>query len=113
MQYEIRCNPSFSILEVALQPGDQLTTEAGAMAWMSPNLKVTTSTRGGMMAGLKRKLLSGESFFQNTYEAQGEAGSIGVAPGAAGDIVAYDLSQGELLLGFISVSSSTGGQVYS
>jgi len=98
MQYDIRCNPSFSILEVALDPGEQLATESGAMAWMSPHLKVTTSTRGGMMSGLKRKLLTGESFFQNTYEAQGESGSIGVAPGSAGDIIAYDMSQGELLL---------------
>ncbi len=50
------------------------------------------------MAGMKRKLLTGESFFQNTYQAEGGPGSITFAPGSAGDINAHELSQGELLL---------------
>ena len=97
MQYEILCQPSYSLLEVQLDPGEQVVAEAGAMSWMSSNIKTTTSSRGGVMAGLKRAVLSGESFFQNTYEAEGIAGEIGLAPGTAGDIVSYDLN-GELFL---------------
>ena len=98
MQYEIQCQPSYSVLEVQLQPGEQVVTEAGAMVWMSDNLNVTTSTRGGLFSGLKRKALAGESFFQNTYAAEGGGGLLGLAPGQPGDIVSYVLDHGELYL---------------
>ncbi|MBW3539535.1 MAG: TIGR00266 family protein [Planctomycetes bacterium] len=97
MQYVIECRPSYSLLEVRLEPGEQIVTESGAMSWMTDNLKVQTSTRGGLWKGLKRKLLSGESFFQNTYEAEGGPGILGLAPGQAGDILVYELD-GELFL---------------
>ena len=98
MKYDIQSRPSFSLLEVTLDPGEKIVSESGAMAWMSPNLNMATTSRGGALAGLKRKLLTGESFFQNTYEAVGGPGVLGLAPGPAGDIVAYPLSGGELLL---------------
>ena len=97
MDYSIQCQPSYSVLELQLEDQEQIVTEAGAMVWMSDNMHVTTSTRGGALTGLKRAVLSGESFFQNTYEAQGGPGLLGVAPGQPGDIVAYDLD-GELFL---------------
>ena len=68
------------------------------MAWMSSYIQTETSTRGGMLAGLKRSLLTGESFFQNTYFPQGGPGTVALAPGSAGDIVPVELKDGELLL---------------
>ncbi len=108
MNYEIVARPSYSMLRVDLQPDEKLVTESGAMAWMDPNVKVETSTRGGMLAGLKRKLLSGESFFQNTYSAEGGPGSITLAPGPAGDVVAMPLD-GELFLEKGAFLASTEG----
>ncbi len=98
MDYRIESQPSFSILEVDLAPGEQIVTEAGAMAWMSDNLSVTTGARGGVMGGLKRAVLTAESFFQNTYEAESGPGMIGIAPGQAGNIIAYELQDQELIL---------------
>jgi uncharacterized protein (TIGR00266 family) len=98
MNYEINCQPSYSVLEVHLEPEEQVVTEAGAMVWMSDNMQVSTSTRGGIMSGMKRSLLGGESFFQNTYEAQGGTGLLGLAPGQPGDIVAHEMDGGELFL---------------
>lgn len=98
MDYSIQSQPSYSVLEIGLEPGEQVVTEAGAMAWMSDNLKVTTGARGGLVGGLKRAALSAESFFQNTYEAEGAPGTLGVAPGQPGDIVAHEMQDGELLL---------------
>ena len=98
MKYEIQCQPSYSIAEISLDPEEQVVTEAGAMVWMSDNLKVTTSTRGGLLSGIKRAALSGESFFQNTYEAEGGPGLLGLAPGQPGSIVAYEMNDGDLLL---------------
>lgn len=98
MQYRIQCQPSYSVLEMRLRPGEQVVTEAGAMVWMSDNLNVATSTRGGLFSGLKRSVLTGESFFQNTYVAEGGAGLLGLAPGQPGDIVPYVLDYSELYL---------------
>ena len=109
MKYAIECQPSYSVLEVNLELGEALVADAGAMAWMSSNIKTTTSTRGGMLTGLKRKLLSGESFFQNTYEAEGSRGMIGLAPGSAGDICEYEMTGGELYLEKGAYLASTPG----
>lgn len=98
MRTTIQCQPSYSILEAELDPGEKLVAEAGAMAWMSSNIKATTSTRGGLLTGLKRSMLTGESFFQNTYEAEGNSGMVGLAPGTAGDIREYKLAGNELYL---------------
>ena len=98
MKADIQCQPSYSLLEVHLDPGEQIVADAGAMSWMTSNIKTITSTRGGVLAGLKRAVLSGESFFQNTFEAQGGPGMVGLAPGSPGEIAAYSLDNGELLL---------------
>ena len=97
MQYEIIAQPSYSLVEVTLEPNEELISDSGAMAWMDTNIATQTTTRGGVLQGLKRKLLAGESFFQNTYRAEGGPGKIALAPGAAGDIVALDMD-GDLLL---------------
>ena len=109
MQYEVLCQPSFSLLEVSLEPGEKIVAEAGAMAWMEGPVKTQTSTRGGVLSGLKRSLLSGESFFQNTYSAEGGPAKLGLAPGAAGDIVPYELQSGELFLERGAYLASTEG----
>ena len=68
------------------------------MAWMTDNMRAETSVRGGIMSGLSRTVLGGESFFQNTYEAEGAPGTIGLTQGQPGDILAYEMDGEELLL---------------
>ena len=98
MDYSILCQPSYAMLEVTLQPGEKIVSESGAMAWMDPGLETETSTRGGLFAGLKRKLLAGESFFQNTYTARDGVCQMTLCAGSVGDVVALPLDQGELIL---------------
>jgi uncharacterized protein (TIGR00266 family) len=109
MKYDISCQPSYSLLEVQLAMGEQVVADAGAMAWMSSNVRANTSTRGGVLRGLKRAALSGESFFQNTFAAEGGPGSVAFAPGAAGDIKAYAMNGGELYLEKGAYLASTPG----
>jgi uncharacterized protein (TIGR00266 family) len=109
MQYEILCRPSFSLLEVTLDAGEKIVAEAGAMAWMEGPVRTETSTRGGMLAGLKRAVLSGESFFQNTYSAEGSGAKVSLAPGSAGDILPYELQGRELFLERGAYLASTEG----
>lgn len=98
MQYDILAQPTYSLLEVHLEPGEKIVAEAGAMSWMSDTIRTTTSTRGGIFSGLKRAVLGGESFFQNTFRAENGPGTVGLAPGSPGDIVAIPMENGELMM---------------
>jgi len=97
MEHRIDCNPGYSRLEVTLGAGEKIVSESGAMAWMDPEIDVETTTRGGIFRGLKRKILSGESFFQNTYTSTVDGARVSFVPGCPGDIANLDLS-GELFL---------------
>ena len=109
MEHNIQFQPSYSVLELHLEPGEEVVAETGAMVWMSDNLELTTSARGGALSGLKRAALTGESFFQNTFRAEGGPGLLGLAPGQPGDIVAHDLDGEELLLEKGAYLASTTG----
>ena len=98
MKYKIDCHPGYSYLEVELDTTDSISSEAGAMAWMDPEIEMETSTRGGVFKGLKRALLSGESFFQNTYTTKTTGARLSLAPGPAGAILAREMQGEELFL---------------
>jgi uncharacterized protein (TIGR00266 family) len=59
-------------------------------------VSVETKANGGVLGSLKRSVLGGESFFQNTFTAE-TAGEVTLAPPLAGDIVEYELD-GESIL---------------
>ena len=91
MKYDIVCAPSYSLLEMTLNEGESVIVEPGSMAWMDTTVKPKTEMKGGLFAGLKRRM-GGESFFLNTYTAEGGSGKIGIAPGYSGDIVVKELN---------------------
>jgi uncharacterized protein (TIGR00266 family) len=95
MEHEIDFRPSFSLLTLALESGETIRTEAGAMVSYDDGIDIETAANGGLFGSLKRSLLGGESFFQNTFTAR-EAGEVTLAPPLPGDIVAHDLD-GETL----------------
>ena len=98
MQYEIKSSPDFAIIDCELEAGESIVAESGAMVTMSSNVKMKTQARGGMLAAAKRKLLGGESIFQNTFTAEGGAGQVMLAPGSPGDIIAFELKGGQSLM---------------
>lgn len=87
MQTDIRHNPSFAVARVALDPGEELKVESGAMMAMSTGVTVQSNTQGGVMKGLKRSVLGGESLFVSTYTAPASGGWVDVAHHLVGDIV--------------------------
>jgi uncharacterized protein (TIGR00266 family) len=95
MQHEIDYGPSFALLTVALDRGEALRAEAGAMVSKSAGIDVETGASGGLLGSLKRNVLGGESFFQNTFTAA-EAGEVTLAPALSGDVIRHDLD-GETL----------------
>ena len=96
MRYEIVHRPSYALGKIELASGEQLQAEAGAMVSMSAEITIETNMRGGLLGGLKRSVLGGESFFINTFTAQ-QSGEVTIAPGLPGDIEALELN-GETVL---------------
>ncbi len=111
MQHEIRNNPDFGILRVTFgQPGEEILAESGAMASRDTAIDMKTSMRGGLGAALKRKLLGGESIFQNTFTATAPGQSLWLAPPSEGSIECVQLSPGmEIFLQSGAYLASTPG----
>jgi uncharacterized protein (TIGR00266 family) len=80
---------------VALAAGEQLTSEAGAMMFISGDVAMDIEMPGGMMGGLKRKVLAGESMFLARYNARG-AGAVGLCGPFPGSIRQHELD-GEII----------------
>jgi uncharacterized protein (TIGR00266 family) len=97
MKYDIVCAPSYSLIEMNLNEGESVIVEPGSMAWMDTTIKPKTEMKGGFFAGITRKV-GGESFFLNTYTAEGGSGAIGIAPGYSGDIVVHELNDETLYM---------------
>lgn len=107
MQFEILYRPAHSLAVVHLGPNESIRAEASAMISMTRNIQVATSatsrSTGGLLGGLKRAMLGGESFFTNTFTATGTAGHVTLAPALVGDLVIHELTPGRDL--FIQGSS--------
>ena len=97
MQTEILYRPSYSLAVVKLNPNETLQVEGGAMVSMTPDLKLETKAKGGILKSLARSVLGGESFFMNTYTAPSEGGEITLAPALPGDVQVMEL-QNEVLM---------------
>lgn len=93
MQYQIQ-GETLPVVICTLNPGETMITERGAMAWMTPNMKMETTTNGGLGKAFGRAF-SGESMFQNRYTAQGGAGMIAFASSFPGNIKAFEVAPGK------------------
>ena len=80
---------------VSLQAGERLTSEAGAMTFVSGDISMEVEMPGGLAGGLKRKLLAGESLFVTRYVANGP-GSVGLTGPFPGSIRQHELD-GEII----------------
>ncbi|PRX50291.1 uncharacterized protein (TIGR00266 family) [Prauserella shujinwangii] len=91
MQVQIRHQPSFAVARLVLAPGEPAQVESGAMAAMSYGMHVQSQSQGGVMKGLGRAFLAGESFFVSTYTAPQNGGWVDVAASLPGDIQVLNL----------------------
>ncbi len=90
MKYTIEGEP-LPVVICTLDAGETMITESGAMSWMSPNMKMETSSNGGVGKMLGRAF-SGESLFQNRYTAEGGEGMIAFASSFPGSIRAFEIT---------------------
>jgi uncharacterized protein (TIGR00266 family) len=96
MRYEISGTLLQSV-DVYLSQGESVYTESGGMAWMRGAIEMKTGTKGGLMAGLGRKL-AGESLFMTTYTCRSGEGLIVFTPEAPGRVLDFQLSAGQSLI---------------
>lgn len=92
MNYSIEGEP-LPVVICNLDAGETMITESGAMSWMSPNMKMETTSGGGIGKMLGRAF-SGESLFLNRYTAQGGVGQIAFASSFPGSIRAFNVEPG-------------------
>ena len=98
-----------------LEGGEQMITERGSMSWMSPNMKMETTTGGGIGKAIGR-MFAGEALFQNRYTAQGGNGLIAFASSFPGQIKAYEIGPGREIIvqksGFLAAEAGVELSVF-
>ncbi len=90
MKYRIEGTP-MPVVICELEAGENMITERGSMSWMTPNMKMETTSNGGVGKVLGR-MFSGEALFQNRYTAQGGPGMIAFASSFPGSIRALQIT---------------------
>ncbi len=91
MQVEILYQGAFALAKMALEQGESAKAESGAMVAMSPTVDVESRLDGGVFGALKRKFLTGETFFFQTLRATRGPGEVLIAPTVPGEILSLEL----------------------
>ena len=94
MQFEIIGKP-LPVAILHLDLGESILTDSGAMVWMKPAL--TMDTVSGGMKSLFGRAFSGEKLFLNKYTAT-QPSMIALGSSFPGDILVYDVSQGDIIV---------------
>lgn len=87
-----------------IEPGQQIYSETGGMAWMSGNVTMNTNAGGGggglggMLGGMVKRAVSGESLFIVDYSVTGGRGLIAFASEFPGKIVPLNLAAGQQMI---------------
>ncbi len=85
------------VLEVMLQPGEALISEAGELSWMTQSIAMNTHTQmsgGGGFFGALKRVAGGGTLFMTEYTAQGYAGEVAFATKVPGHILPVEIGPG-------------------
>ena len=90
MDITLKHQPSYALAIATLAGNETIRVEPGAMVSMTEGIAIETKAEGGLFGGLKR-MVAGESFFQNTYTAPAQGGEMTLAPAIPGDMIILEL----------------------
>lgn len=96
MQYRIVGEPLSAVI-CDLEPGETMLTERGSMSWMTPNMKMETTSNGGIGKAFGR-MFAGEALFQNRFTAMGGPGQITFAASFPGAIRVFEIAPGREMI---------------
>jgi uncharacterized protein (TIGR00266 family) len=86
------------VLEILLQPGEAVISEAGELSWMTQAIQMTTHTQlggGGGFFGAIKRVAGGGTLFMTEYTAAGMPGEIAFATKIPGHILPIEVAQGQ------------------
>ena len=99
MEARIEGRPSFCHIHVSLAPGETIIAESDAMASMAADLDVKAKLNGGLMSGLGKKFLGGESLFINEFtNATSDVKDLTLVQGLPGQVHQMELDGGAICL---------------
>ena len=75
-KYNITHQSGFGHVKFDLKKGDSIVTNRGVMSYVDSDVHVKTSSRGGIMKGMFRKMLTSEGMFLTTYTGTGYSGQV-------------------------------------
>ena len=114
MKYEIKGN-ELPVVICYLEGGESMITERGSMCWMSPSMKMETTSNGGIGKAPGR-MFAGEALFQNRYTATGGNGMIAFASSFPGQIRPWEIGPGREVIvqksGFLAAEESVELSVF-
>ncbi|MCK5322363.1 MAG: TIGR00266 family protein [Candidatus Aenigmarchaeota archaeon] len=96
MNYQIR-GTVLQVADIQLSENESVYTEKGGMSWMSPNIKMETNTKGGLLKGVGR-MFAGESLFMTTYTCTSGTGMISFSSEFPGKIIPMQLKEGQTII---------------
>src|SRR5687767_8692050 len=73
-------------LQINLRQGEEIFAEAGSMLYMGAGIELQAKMQGGVMKGLMRKFLAGESMFMSVFRSNVAEGKMALANPIAGKI---------------------------
>src|SRR3954469_4028792 len=98
MKHEIIDAPDSAFVRITFETaGETFRAESGAMLARDSGIKMQTAMQGGLLAAAKRKLLGGETVFQNTFTASAPGERLLLAPASEGDVRKHELREGQKL----------------
>jgi uncharacterized protein (TIGR00266 family) len=96
MEYKIT-GDVMQALQLTLRQGEEVFAEAGAMLYMGRGIELQAKMQGGVMKGLMRKFLAGESMFMSVFRCDAAEGKMALANPIAGKIFALELRGNTIL----------------
>lgn len=101
MDYELDSRPAYTVVTIALDPGETITAEAGALVSHTDSIAMETGIgdeNEGFLESVKDSILGDESLFRNRFTAEGAPGRVSLAPNVPGDVNAVELEGNSLYL---------------
>src|SRR5947199_7751896 len=96
MEYKI-VGDDMQAVQIELQRGEEIYAEAGAMLYMGPGIDLQARMQGGIVKGLMRKFLAGESLFMSVFRCDAPTGKLALANPIAGKIFPIQLKNQTIL----------------
>ena len=78
-------------LQITMRQGEEVFAEAGSMLYMGQGIELQAKMQGGVMKGLMRKFLAGESMFMSIFRCNAGEGKMALANPIAGKIFPLEL----------------------